>query len=393
MKSRITIFSASHWTSSLAEREALIALGDIPKGLLEQGLLRGVVQLETCNRVEFIISADSPEGVRELEDRLPGFSKLVDRDALRHLFKVVSGIDSMVIGEAQIAGQVKSAYYDALERGLTDRELNRVFHRAFFVSKLVRSSTRIGWGSVSVASLGVRLAEQVVGDLSGCRVLLLGAGEMGRLVLQHLLARGAADLVLLNRTVEKAYELARRYPVSVRQMQDLERLLPEADVVISSVTPGSGYILSAGQLSLLQPERTRCVLDLSFPRSVDPRLRELEGVYLYGIEDLRDLSEENRQQREASREEAEGIIEEEVYRFCDEQTHLELSDFEGWIRGEIDREEQRLRRNFVKSGLSAEAIGQSVELVRPALEALARRLIHDRRAQIRERGGRQLKGH
>jgi glutamyl-tRNA reductase len=361
--------------------------------LLEQGLLRGVVQLETCNRVEFIISADSPEGVRELEDRLPGFSKLVDRDALRHLFKVVSGIDSMVIGEAQIAGQVKSAYYDALERGLTDRELNRVFHRAFFVSKLVRSSTRIGWGSVSVASLGVRLAEQVVGDLSGCRVLLLGAGEMGRLVLQHLLARGAADLVLLNRTVEKAYELARRYPVSVRQMQDLERLLPEADVVISSVTPGSGYILSAGQLSLLQPERTRCVLDLSFPRSVDPRLRELEGVYLYGIEDLRDLSEENRQQREASREEAEGIIEEEVYRFCDEQTHLELSDFEGWIRGEIDREEQRLRRNFVKSGLSAEAIGQSVELVRPALEALARRLIHDRRAQIRERGGRQLKGH
>lgn len=385
MKSSIFVFSASHRTSSLTEREELLSLKGVPRELAEKGQIRGVVTLETCNRIEFIVSSDSEDGLRELELRLSGFSKLVGRDALRHIFRVVCGMDSMVVGEAQIAGQFKSAYYLALEEGLTDRELNRVFHRAFFVSKLVRSRTRIGWGSVSIASLGVRLAEQVVGSLTACRVLLLGAGEMGRLTLQHLMSKGAEDVVLLNRTAERAYELARRYPISVRQIGDLEKLLPEADVVISTVATSANYILTSQQF-LRSQERTRCLLDLSFPRSIDPDLTQLDGVYLYGIEDLRELSEENRQQREQSREAADRIVEEEVLRFIDEHTHLELSEFESWVRGEIDREEQRLRRNFVKKGFDAEVIGESVELIRPALEALAKRLIHDRRAEIRQRG-------
>jgi len=220
MSTELVIFTANHRTATLAQREELSLSSQA--GLVNQlkELAHGVVAVETCNRIELILSVTDSSAVAELERRLTqffpsnswsSFSRLVGDSAIRHLFRVVSGLESQVIGEAQIAGQVKKAYYNALEAKQTDTLINRAFHQAFNVSKLVRTKSQIGRGSVSIASLGAKLCEQIVGSISQRRVLVIGAGDLAELTLKHLSQRGLKELSVVNRTAEKSFELAKKF--------------------------------------------------------------------------------------------------------------------------------------------------------------------------------------
>jgi len=390
------IFSASHQASSLAEREAF-ALSAEEKAALVRNLLEipevfGVVPLETCNRVEYVVAISKNEAADLVEKTLRAsnpkapFSRLFGVDALRHLFRVAAGLDSMVLGEAQIAGQLKSAYYESHAAGWTDSSLNRLFHRAFFVSKRVRSSTKIGWGNVSVASLGVKLSRQIVGELGEAKVLVIGAGEMAELVSRHLLSQGARDLVIASRTPERAWSLAQRVGASAQPMEHLPSLVERADVIVSAVTTHGSYVLTRAIVESIVADRGKCILDLSFPRSIDPEIVELDGLYLYTIEDLRELSQQNLHGREASRGEAETVVDEEVARYLSEAVHEELGEFSQWVKNEVDREERRLRRSLVRQGVDAESLGVLTTELRQGLDALAARLVHGKRVEIRKRG-------
>lgn len=391
MESGIVIYSASHRTSSLSEREEFwisdAERGNFVRKVIEARKVSGIVSLETCNRIEYVVSSTDEETLSDFENELSRyqpkakFSRLVGEDALRHLFRVVSGLDSMVIGEVQIAGQVKAAYYDALEAGLTDRALNRLFNRAFFISKKVRSSTRIGWGNVSVASLGVRLAEQVVGDLSLCRVAIIGAGEMAELLLRHIRTQGAKEIVILNRSEDKAWQLAKRYSVAAKPLQFLCEALEKSDLIVSAASAKNLISKEMLESSLYSSRTAKCVLDLSFPRSVEIDAGKLDGVYLYGIDDLKELSDENRREREESRSEAEFLIEEELSKYLSDRTHEELGEFSERVYREIEREERRLRRSMIRRGLVFDR--EMADEIKRSLESLASRLVHDKWIEIR----------
>jgi len=393
--SGVAVFSLNFRNSSLEERARIrVGTEDIQTLILEslqiEGI-RGAVPLETCNRIEYFVSYADSTALKALEALLlrfhqgAEFSRLVGHDSIRHLFSLVSGLDSMVIGEAQIAGQVKAAYHNSLELGHTDRALNRLFNRAFFVSKRVRSSTQIGVGSVSVASIGIRLAEQIVGDLSNAKIVLIGAGEMGRLALSYLSTRKVKDVLVFNRTFKRAWDLANGFAFSARNFSELPGALQEADLIISAVS--GGILLNLGEFNSAGYGSGKCILDLSFPRSVAPEVGNIDGVYLYGIDDLRGVSEQNRSEREQGRSAGEQIVESEVDRYVGESVHDELGVLSSWMEEELSRVELLFRRELLKSGaFNAEALQAVLEAFQPAIRSAAARLLHPQRLEIRLKG-------
>ena len=390
MSSELVIFTANHRTVSLEQREELSLLSRESLGHDLQGLALGVVAVETCNRIELILSLRQDTVLSELEERLTtlfpanawsSFSRLVGDSAVRHLFRVVSGLESQVIGEAQIAGQVKKAYYKALEAKQTDTLINRAFHQAFNVSKLVRTKSQIGRGSVSIASLGAKLCEQIVGDISQRRVLVIGAGELAELTLKHLSQKGLKELSVINRTTEKSFELAKKFGGRSFSWERLKSEIIDADVILSTIS--GQFKISKSDFPAKAPREAKVVIDLSFPRSIHPEVSELDEIYLYTIEDLRALSEQNLNERMESGKFASVLLEEEVQRFLDNDCHEELGIFSSWVQGEISREEARMRRQLMRKGLGADALSHVQSELETGLRALASRLLHTKRAEIR----------
>lgn len=285
--------------------------------------------LSTCNRVEFtfVLNRDRKEELlQRLEEFLTKISNipfgalirhlyfLEDREAIRHIFEVACGLDSMVLGEPQILGQMKDAYRRALELRTCGLVLNKVLHRAFFVAKRVRTETGIGGGAVSVSYTATQLAKKVLGSLRDKKVLLIGAGEMAELACQHLITYGAKEILIANRTLNRAVELAERFKGKAFSLEELPDLLVEADIVISS-TGAPGFIITKSMLSpLLKARKFRplFIIDIAVPRDVDPAVNELENIYLFDIDDLKEVVEENLKNRKKEALRARTIIEEEV---------------------------------------------------------------------------------
>ena len=370
MSSEFVIFTANHRTVSLEAREELTLLSQdnlIGGNLIGQlqNEVQGIVTVETCNRIELILSVSSSTQLTELEDKLvdlfptnswSSFSRLVGDAAIRHLFRVVSGLESQVIGEAQIAGQIKKAYYKALEAKQTDTLLNRAFHQAFNVSKLVRTKSQIGRGSVSIASLGARLCEQIVGDISERRVLVIGAGDLAELTLKHLAQRGLKELSVINRTAEKSFELAKKFGGRSFSWEKLKSEILVSDVILSTIQ--GQFKIGKSDFPVKAPNEAKIVIDLSFPRSIHPDVGDMQEIYLYTIEDLKLLSEQNLFERMESGKVADVLLEEEVRKFLDNDCHEELGVFASWVQGEISREEARIRRQLIRKGLGADALMQ-----------------------------------
>jgi len=290
------------------------------------------VVISTCNRVELYAAHTLSAGTEshaalreylvqrfELQPEHAEALVLYNLDAAeaaRHLFRVVSGLDSMVLGETEIFGQVKAAYKTALDTRATGKTLNKLFQQAFTVGKKVRNETTIQRGSTSVGSVAVDLAEKVH-DLKECRVMLVGAGEMSRTCAQSLLSRGAKSVFVSNRSYDKAVELAAEMNGVAMKFDEWENALHEVDVIISS-TSAPHFVIKPDQIDQVMRMRRwqpLLIIDIAVPRDVDPAVNNIEGVYLYDIDALQAIADEGRRERERQLAACERIIEEQLEKF------------------------------------------------------------------------------
>jgi glutamyl-tRNA reductase len=294
---------------------------DALRGLRESRLVEEAVILSTCNRVEVYAAGRNPDemcrGIRALLARRAGMNctgdelyTLAGPDSIRHLFRVACGLDSMVLGETEILGQLKKAYDLALKEGHTGARLNRIFQRAFNVAKQVRTQTAIQRGNISVASVAVELAGRIFSSLAGREILILGAGDTGEKTARALLSRGALSVVVANRSLDRAEALAgelggRAVPFD-RWVDEFARI----DIIISS-TSAPGYVLDRVAFEPLMPlrkGRPLLIIDLAVPRDIDPDVNSMDDVYLYNIDHLQAVAEDALVQRQEEIARCEEII-------------------------------------------------------------------------------------
>ena len=295
--------------------------------------------LSTCNRTEALVVTDNirlaNEEILQTIRQTKGISADLlhpyiyiyeSADAVRHLFEVASGLDSMVLGEPQILGQVKHAYHLAGELKTTRAILNRLLHRTFFVAKKVRTETGIGDKAVSASYVAIELARKIFDRLEGQKTLLIGAGEMAELAVTHLQQYHCGDIFVANRTFERALSLADRFGGRAAKFEEIPRLLETTDIIISS-TGSSERIISASDLKPIMKKRRNRPLffvDIAVPRDIDPAINRMENAYVYDIDDLQSVILDNLQNRQNEAIKAQSLIEEGVVRFCQWQKGLDL---------------------------------------------------------------------
>ena len=396
----ILTLGLNHRTAPVEIRERLaFPEDDQPSALVrliqDYGLSEAAI-LSTCNRSELYLAADSDHGLDEARRFLAErqgvdvqtleahFYQLSDSDAAIHLFRVASGVDSLVIGESQILAQVRQALETAQQNGSARLLLNELFQRSLRVGKRARAETDIGRGRLSISTAAVELASQVFENLDSCRVLLVGAGEMGELTAQYLVDAGVERLLVSNRTFARAEELARRFGGEAALFDTLAAQLANVDIVISS-TAATDYIITPDDLRGAMHERRGrplFLIDIAVPRDIDPAARDIDNVFLFDIDDLEKVVAANRQEREGEIRRVQDIIDDELKQF--------LHWFNALGTGPLIRElrqraatlqQQELARWTAKlSQLSAD----DQQLVEGILRGYANKLLHDPLVQIRE---------
>jgi glutamyl-tRNA reductase len=331
---RIVNIGMNHETAPVELRECLAkdpAHADRALAMMrELSFVREGMFLSTCNRVEALFTTEQTDeakgsviavlsklGGMPSESLASNLFTYEDRDAVRHIFRVASSLDSMVIGEPQILGQIKEAYTSATKEKTTGVILNRLLHRAFHTAKRVRTETGISDAAVSVSYAAVELAKKIFYDLKGKKVLLIGAGEMAELAARHLLSQGVSTITVANRTFQKAVEVAQVFKGVPVSFEEIGAQLLEADIVVSS-TAAPGYVITHDQVKgSMKKRRNRPLffIDIAVPRDVEPEVNDLENVYVYDIDDLKGIIQVNLSQREEEAVKAERIVEEEVIKF------------------------------------------------------------------------------
>ena len=324
----IHVFGLNHKTAPIDVREKLSfpreTLASALAGLKGYDFVEEDVILSTCNRTEiyaavkdltsgleslkrFIVSSRSISP-RELDNYFYSFS---GKDAVRHLFRVAASLDSMIVGETQIFGQVKDAYAAALEANTSGKRLNGLFDEAIRVGKRIRTETGIGKGAVSVSTAAIELSRKIFESLEGKKVLIVGAGKIGEMTVKNLYSRGVSTVVVANRTYEKARELAGLFKGSAVRFEEVTEALKAADIVISS-TSAPHYILKAPDIAAVMKGRNNSplfLIDLGLPRNIDPAANEVDNVYVYNIDDLAQVRDANIKDRMREAKKAEAIIE------------------------------------------------------------------------------------
>jgi glutamyl-tRNA reductase len=355
----------NHWTAPVGVRERVAFTAErlypALRDLRDRGGVREAAILSTCNRTELYCGLKEADGRQVAQwlsdyhllravDLQPYLYQHTDGRAVRHILRVASGLDSMVLGEPQILGQVKAAYQAANSAGTLGARLERLFQHTFAVAKQVRTDTRIGASPVSVAFAAVGLAKQIFADLPTRAALLIGAGDTIELVARHLRENGIGRIIVANRTLERAHALVAPFDGYAITLEDIPAHLGEADIVIAS-TASPGLILEAGLVrSCLKQGRRRLMfmVDLAVPRDIDPAVADLEDVYLYTVDDLKEIIQENLSSRQAAAQQAEEIIDSQVEHFM------------GWLRAQ-------------DNAASFRALRQRGEAVRDEVLARARR--------------------
>lgn len=381
----IVLLGVNHKTTPLAVREKLALSGGYVEPLALLRKLEGLKEyylLSTCNRVEILFACSDPTRMRrEVLDLL--FAGNVTReevadciytyeneDAIEHLFMVASSLDSMIVGEAQILGQLKEAFRHASEQKTSGLILNKLLHKSFTVAKRVRTETRIGANAVSISYAAVELGRKIFGDLKGKRVMLVGAGEMAELAAEHLVGQGTGDMVVANRTLERGMKLARRFNGRTVGLSELVEQLLNVDIIISS-TGATEYILHKKEVASIMRRRRNQPLffiDIAVPRDLDPAINDLENVYLYDIDDLNNVVEMNREQRDLEAVKARRIVEEETLKFCGWLDSMEVTPTivelrataEAICRAELKKTLPRLNGISVKEQKTIERMASSI---------------------------------
>ena len=400
---RLVLIGMNHKTAPLDIRERLqLACGDEVTPLAElmsQPGIQEALYLSTCNRVELLARvADGDRAVEGLKSYIYRRGNLEtdqlarclyiyrDLDAVRHLFRVTASLDSMVMGEPQILGQMKEAYRSAVEHRATGVLLNRLVHHAFRAAKRVRTETGIAGNAVSVSYAAVELAKKIFSNLKGKTVLLIGAGEMAELAARHLLGNGAGRILIANRTRARAQELADRFQGTAVAFEDFSGVLAEVDIVITS-TGAPGYILSAEMVAAaLRGRRNRLLflIDIAVPRDIDPGAGEIDNVYLYNIDHLQDVVDANREVRRAEAMKAEALVTEEVEAFGTWFNSLEVvptivalrEKMEGIVKGEMERSASWLKALSPEERSRVEILASSI----------VNKILHDPMTGLKEEG-------
>jgi glutamyl-tRNA reductase len=327
----IVLLGLNHKTAPIELRERLAIgpqqLEEATRSLVQSpGVLEGMI-LSTCNRVELLTSHEpnAPHLLDFIGDYFrigrellaPHLYEYRQENAVRHLFRVACSLDSMVIGEPQILGQVKSSYLAARSAGAIRGHLDKVVQRAFVVAKRVRSETQIGSSAVSIASVAVELARKIFGSLENKTVLLVGAGKMSEQAARHLMDQGAGTVLVTNRTHERAEQLAQRFHGRAIRFDDLYSSADQADIVITSTGSAQPVFRREHAQHFLQQRRGRPMffIDIAVPRDVDPAVNKLDGIFLYDIDDLQSVAGSHLKQRGKEAELAEAMILEEVTKY------------------------------------------------------------------------------
>lgn len=352
------------------------------------GVKEGVI-VSTCNRVEVIThcpgSANPVEAVKRflyayhsmsaplLDDYLYSYR---EEAAVKHVFRVASSLDSMVVGEPQILGQMKRAYAAARQAGSVGAYLNSLMHRAFFVAKRVRRETQISASAVSVSYVAVELARKIFGDLERKSIFLLGAGKMSELAAQNLLNSGVSRIFISNRTAEKARQLAHQFKGTAVPFNELDPYLLQSDIVLVS-TGADSFVLDRSRLQRVIRRRKYAplfIIDISVPRNVDPRANEIENVFVYDIDDLRCVADANLEERRREATLAEEIVDEEVYNYVRRVASYNFAPLIASLKNRIEGlclEELEKQRD----SMSADEYDRAARLMRKTAGKLAHPLI------------------
>ena len=403
MEASLLIVGVNHRTAAVAVRERLAYADEeiVPALARLRGAapaLREAALLSTCNRVEVVAVAAEPAQAAEEVIRFLSSDRDVEqasfaesiyrfdgREAVRHLFRVGASLDSMVVGEPQILGQLKIAYAQTAEAATIGPILHRAFHKAFSVAKRVRKSTMIGHGSVSVASAAVTLANQIFDTLADKTVMLMGAGKMAELCARQLKSLGIESLLITSRTFDRAVAIARELGGTAVPFDSYKPYLRIADIVIGSLAATKPVLLAGEFESVVRERRYRPVflIDLGVPRNFDERLNALSNVYLYDIDDLGQVVDKSRGEREREAEKAEQIVELEVELFWRWMNGLDLVPAIRDIRTSMERlREQELARH---RGWLLELAPEERERVELVTRGLVNKVLHRILAGLRRR--------
>jgi len=399
---QLIILGLNHKTAPIEIRERLaFQESEMEKALSQARSLPSLKEnmiLSTCNRVEiYAISQETEKTVRDLKDFLSRYHELplkefekslyllVGEEVVRHIFRVASSLDSMVVGEPQILGQLKSAYTLATESGTSGLILHRLLHRAFHVAKRVRTETRIGDSAVSVSSVAVDLAERIFGGLEQRAVLLIGAGEMIELAARHLMAGGVEKILVTNRTYDRAVSLAGQFNGEAIRFEEMEQGLKKADIVISA-TDASHYLINREQTVKVMKERKQkpiFFIDIADPRDVEPSVGDIENVYLYNIDDLQKIANENMKDREKEARKAEAIVQEEVTKFVHWYQALEITPTIIALKKKFEEIRKReLEKMFSFHPHLSEKERQSLEAL---TSAIVNKILHDPLTRLKQK--------
>ncbi len=406
MQNEIVIVGLNHRSAPIEVRESVAFENSYVRAALgrlcDYPSVREGVILSTCNRVEVVASASDSESAFSditkflFEQKAHRNSALLDdhlytyraADAVRHLFRVAASLDSMVVGEPQILGQLKQYYETAQQAGTVGAVLHRLFHRSFSVAKRVRTETGIGSGAVSVSSVAVDLAKRIFDRFDDKTVMLIGAGKIGALMARHLVSQGVRSLMVTNRTFERAVLLAEKIQGSPIRFEDFPRYLTIADVVIGCTGAAEVLVAAATVEKVLRERKQKAMflIDIGDRRNFDPQINDLDNVYLYNIDDLKSVAEENLQSRSSEAEKAEEMVRVEAETFVRWMESLEQVPTITALRQRFEE----IRRKEIEKSLGRNLKDLS-EAQRAALEdmttAMINKFLHAPISQLKRNSG------
>lgn len=398
----IAVVGLSHKTAPVEVREKL----SIPEPQTESAIahlasyphIDEVAVLSTCNRLEiYIVTSETEYGIREVTQFLAEHSKLpvqslrqhlfmlLHDDAIMHIMRVAGGLDSLVLGEGQILAQVKTTHKLGQQYNGIKTILNRLFKQALTAGKRVRTETSIGTGAVSISSAAVELAQIKVANLAACRVAILGAGKMSRLLVQHLISKGAGQISIVNRSAERAQELVNQFPqqpIAIHPLTAMMTVIANSDLVFTS-TSATEPILERSKLELvLEPHQPLMLFDISVPRNVHTDVNDLENVQAFNVDDLKAVVAQNYESRRKIAQEAERLLEEEVEAFDIWWRSLETVTTISCLRNKIETiREQELEKAL--SRLGSEFGEKHQEVIEALTRGIVNKILHDPMVQLR----------
>ncbi|BAU10317.1 glutamyl-tRNA reductase [Leptolyngbya sp. NIES-3755] len=398
----IAVVGLTHKTAPVEVREKL----SIPEPVCDKAIaelcsyphIEEVAVLSTCNRLElYLVTSDTEQGIREVNQFLSEHSKLpssrlrpylftlLHQDAVMHLMRVASGLDSLVLGEGQILAQVKQCHKLGQQHRGIGRILNQLFKQGISAGKRVRTETSIGTGAVSISSAAVELAQMKVDQLADQRVTIIGAGKMSRLLVQHLLSKGATNIVILNRSMERARELANLFPdahLRLLPIADMMDAIAQSDIVFTSTSSTEPILERANLEPVLDPNQPLMVIDIAVPRNVASDVNELPTVRAFNVDDLKAVVAQNQESRRQMAMEAEALLDEEVEAFETWWRSLETVSTISCLRDKVEAiRAQELEKAL--SRLGTEFGDRHREVIEALTKGIVNKILHDPMVQLR----------